>query len=530
MQQRRSSRKMRYRCRIKIRACSFGGRAVDYIARRGRNWIPVMRARLNRRGFLAATFAVVMSNMIVACGGTRGAVRQRTASAGVEARMGTSVEEQVDDTVDVIVIGAGIAGLAAARTLHDDGLRVVVLEARDRIGGRIWTDRSWPGVTLDLGASWIHGIDENPIAELADERGVETMPFDDDNALLFTADGSPVDDETWESIDTSLSELLEDMDAIREGMDDAGEDDVPLADAIERVLRRWKLKPHERPVIDWAITTTIEHEYAADVRDLSLYSWDAGDGFDGADVIFPNGYTAIVDALADGLDVRLGQAVVAVDYGDGSVSVRTTGGVLLAQQAVVTLPLGVLKAGTVAFTPPLPDDKLESIDRLGFGLLDKLWLRFDEVFWDDEVHGFSYIAGGDRRGEWAKWISLTPFTGVPVLCGFNAGTVAERFEQLGDDQIVASAMAVLRAIHGEDIPDPVSAVATRWRADPFARGSYSYLPPDAMPLDLDLLSEPVAGVLFFAGEATESELHATVHGAYLSGLRAADEVRGVRSW
>ncbi len=186
--------------------------------------------------------------------------------------------EHGEQGIDVVVIGAGIAGLAAARALHDDGLGVVVLEARERIGGRIWTDRSWPGIILDLGAFWIHGIDDNPIVALADEREIETSEFDYNIALILDADGTPIDDESHEAIQENIFELLEEIDSLREGIDDLEEDDLPLGDAVQRVLRRWKMKDDERRAMEWAIATRIEHEYAADVSDLSLLYWDATEG------------------------------------------------------------------------------------------------------------------------------------------------------------------------------------------------------------------------------------------------------------
>lgn len=433
-----------------------------------------------------------------------------------------------EDGIDVIVVGAGMAGLTTARALHDDGLRVVVLEARDRIGGRIWTDRSWPGIPLELGAAWIRGIADNPIVALADEREIELAEFDDESALLFDTDGSPIHDESFDAIHESLDELLEEIDMLREGMDDLEDDDLPLGDAIQRVFRRWKVADDERRAMAWAIAMTIEHEHGADVNDLSLLYWDAAEGFEGPDAIVPGGYDLIVDALAQGLDVRLRHEVTMIEYRHDGVTATTTAGTLRAGQVVVTLPLGVLKARTVAFVPELPEEKQESIELLGFGLLDKVWLRFDEPFWDSDVNLLGYAASADRRGEWAEWVSLLPTTGQPVLGALNAGTVATRLEPRTDEEVVASAMGVLRVIYGADIPDPEAAVVTRWLTDPYARGAHSFIPPGAMPLDYDLLSEPVGGTLFFAGEATESDLAGTVHGAYLSGLRAADEVRGAR--
>ena len=183
----------------------------------------------------------------------------------------------------VVVVGAGVAGLAAARELADAGAEVVVLEARDRIGGRIFTDRS-TGQPVDLGASWIHGVRGNPVVPLAGRR----HPFDYENAELFER-GRTV---AWPSLDRLLRRAA----AYGERLDE----DVPLAVGLRRAGARGRR-------VEQAIVTEIEHEYAADVEDLSLWWWYEGDAFGGGDALLPEGYDAVPRRLARGLDVRLGE-------------------------------------------------------------------------------------------------------------------------------------------------------------------------------------------------------------------------------
>jgi monoamine oxidase len=429
------------------------------------------------------------------------------------------------DGATVVVIGAGVSGLAAARVLAEEGYSVIVVEARERVGGRVWTDHSWLGIPLDMGASWIHGSDDNPIAELARELDAATVPTNYDNTWLWDTGGQRIEGDAHDDIDNRFVEMLDDLDSERDSMDDADEDDIALGDAIEDWLDALDPDPATIRQLAYTINTAIEHEYAADIADLSFYYFDGGDAFDGNDLLFPDGYSQIVHGLAEGLDIRFGHVVRKLHWNDSGVTVTTNQETFDADFAIVTLPLGVLQSGTVAFSPPLPDEKQRAIERLQMGTLNKLYLRFPRIFWPAEADMLGYIS--ERKGEWAEWLNLAHYTGQPVLLAFNAADYGRAIEELPDDAIVAAAMTTLRTIFGLDIPAPEAALITRWGADEFARGSYSYLALGATPDDRDDLAAPIGGRVFFAGEATSPDFAATVHGAYLSGLLAAEEILGL---
>ncbi|HSN98894.1 MAG TPA: FAD-dependent oxidoreductase, partial [Candidatus Nanopelagicales bacterium] len=258
------------------------------------------------------------------------------------------------------------------------------------------------------------------------------------------------------------------------------------------------------------------------VAELSLYHWDHGEVFGGGNVIFPQGYDRLAAQLASQLDVRLGHVVERIDHDGEGVTVLSAEGAFEADYAVVTLPLGVLKAGAVAFVPPLPAAKQEAIGRLGMGLLDKVVLRFPQAFWADAgVEFLGYIA--PNKGEWALTVNFHEVDGRATLVCYNAAAYARVVEAMTDEAAVSAAMGVLRTMFGAAIPEPESFVVTRWAQDPHALGSYSYLPPGSTPANFDAMAEPV-GRLIFAGEATNKDYYATVHGAYLSGVRAAQEI------
>jgi monoamine oxidase len=425
--------------------------------------------------------------------------------------------ESETEHTKVIVIGAGIAGLAAARTLADKNIDVLILEARDRIGGRMWTDNSL-GVPLDLGASWIHGINGNPITELAKQFNAQTIPTYDENGIIFRADGREMTsaefiriEELYESIYDEVQEIGEDLD-----------EDTSLQEIFDEVIAGRNLSAEELRGLNLYIQYETSLEYAADPKDLSVWEWDSDEEFSGEHVIFPQGYNQITNGLAQGLDIRLNSAVKLIKYSQNGVEVQTSNGTFTADKVVVTLPLGVLKRGVVRFEPSLPGWNQESINRLNMGVLDKVYLKFPNVFWDADVESIGFAS--ERAGEWAYWLNYTVFSGEPILLAFHGGGKGWALEESSDDEIVSSAMKALRFFYGNDIPEPDSYLITRWGKDKFSYGSYSHIPPFASGDDNDALFEPVDDVLYFAGEATSRKYFATVHGAYLSGVDAANSI------
>ena len=295
--------------------------------------------------------------------------------------------------------------------------------------------------------------------------------------------------------------------------------------AVHKALGWDNLTARERQLAQFILNSTLEQEYAGGIHELSAYWYDAAAAFRGDDTLFSKGYQVIVEHLASGLDVKLQHTVQQVEWSNPQISIQTDRGELQADHAIITLPLGVLKTGQVAFSPPLPAHKQTAINTLGMGTLNKCYLHFPAAFWSDDQDWLEYIP--TEPGAWTEWVSLQRVAGWPVLLGFNAAERGKRIESWSDAQIVADAMQTLRTLFGNTIPEPLDYQITRWNADPFARGAYSFNSVGSTPAMRDHLAERLGNTVFFAGEATERKHFSSVHGAYLSGLRAAQQILDV---
>lgn len=417
----------------------------------------------------------------------------------------------------VVIVGAGMAGMAAAHTLSQQGYDPLLLEGRDRIGGRVWTSSQWQGMPVDLGASWIHGVKGNPLTQLAKDAKARTAATNYASSLLYGADGKPITTQGERQLERWQGEL---DDAIAWAQDQ--DDDRSIQAAVEEQLDWASLAPAERQLVDFLVNSTMEQEYGGSSTALSAHWFDDGKFFGGDDAFLLDGYGTLIQHLAKGRKVQLGETVTRIEWAATPLKVTTTKAVYEADQVIITLPLGVLKANTVKFVPALPAAKRQAIQKLGMGILNKCYLHFPKAFWPTTVDWLEQIPS--QRGEWAEWVSLMRVAKWPVLLGFNAADHGLAIEKWDDQAIVDSAMQSLRRLFGRTIPDPLGYQLTRWGADPFARGAYSFNALGALPQMRDDLAANLGSKLFFAGEATNREYASTVHGAYLSGVRAAQEV------
>jgi len=310
---------------------------------------------------------------------------------------GLSVAEEVLETSaeNVAVVGAGASGLTAAKQLADGGKSVTVFEARDRTGGRIWTNSDL-GAPLDLGASWIHGVKGNPLTDLADELGLKRLH-------------------------TTESSVVRGQNGRKQGFFTAP---------------RSRLKE-----ID-VQTTLGAHQ---DLLNPSVI--DRGDGYRGHDVIFEEGYSGIFKAAEGDYDLELSATLVSVDSSGSQVQLGfEDGGQHSCDAVIITVPLGVLKRGTIQFCPPLPKAKRDAIERIGMGVLDKVCLRFEAAFWDNK--SWIMTPRDDLPlGQFTQWLNLLPYLDEPILVAFNGGSAAVALADEPDERVIELALETLRGAY-----------------------------------------------------------------------------------
>jgi polyamine oxidase len=422
----------------------------------------------------------------------------------------------------IVVVGAGVSGLTLARALHDAGRDVVVLEARDRIGGRVWT-ADVGGAPTDMGASWIDGASEtNPVYAAMTQLGVTVTPdtdpvravWDEGFGWLEKRDVAPVivgalnfayrAEEIKAAVGPNQSVGVG-IDAWLDQQADVLMDDNRRR---TRFFARW----------------FAEDSYggSADVQSLDWFFKD--EDYEGPNGIPQGGLGQLIDALAEGLDVRTGEVVSAIAHDEDGVTVTSTSGELAGTDVIVTVPLGVLKAGSISFDPALPTEKTDAIGRLQMGNYEKVVMVFDQDFWSVEGTELFHLQVG--RNAFPFLVDLTRYSGVPSLVALSAAEPAERVAEFSEAEAVTAAMNTVRQLFPA-APEPVATRVSGWKEDPFSLGSHSFIPVGAAPADMDTIAAPVGTHLRFAGEHTASSYYGTVHGAMLSAFREASAILGV---
>ncbi|KAF2831372.1 lysine-specific histone demethylase 1 [Ophiobolus disseminans] len=326
-----------------------------------------------------------------------------------------------------------------------------------------------------------------------------------------------------------------------------------LGQTMDEGLRQYQalvdMKPRDMRLLNWH-HANLEYANAVNVNQLSLSGWDQdiGNEFEGQHSEVIGGYQQVPRGLWQAptqLDVRFNTPIKSIHYNTDELRVGkavriecSNGEIYEADKVVITTPLGVLKSGSVSFQPPLPDWKQGVIERMGFGLLNKIILVYETAFWEADRDMFGLLNEAEneaslqpedytaKRGRFYLFWNCLKTSGKPVLVALMAGDSAHYAENTSNDQLVKEVTDRLDAMFAPNhVPLPSETIVTRWKKDPFARGSYSYVGPTTQAGDYDVMARP-HGPLHFAGEATCGTHPATVHGAYLSGLRAAAEVAG----
>ncbi|KAG0457410.1 hypothetical protein HPP92_022567 [Vanilla planifolia] len=413
------------------------------------------------------------------------------------------------------------------------GFKVLVLEGRKRCGGRVYTKRMEGAnkfAAADLGGSVLTGTLGNPLGIIAKQLG-SSLHKVRDKCPLYRPDGIPVDPQLDMKVENAFNRLLEKASRLRQCMGEVSMD-VSLGAALETFRQVYgdAVTQEEMNLFNWHLAN-LEYANAGLLSKLSLAFWDQDDPYDmGGDHCFlPCGNGRLIQALAENVPIVYEKTVHTIRYGADGVQIIAGGQVYEGDMALCTVSLGVLKNGSINFVPELPQRKLDGIKRLGFGLLNKVAMLFPYVFWSTDLDTFGHLSEDpSRRGEFFLFYSYATVAGGPLLIALVAGEAAHSFESMPPTDAVAAVLQILRGIYepqGIDVPDPLQSVCTRWGTDPFSLGSYSNVAVGASGDDYDILAESVGdGQLFFAGEATTRRYPATMHGAFLSGLREAANI------
>jgi monoamine oxidase len=435
----------------------------------------------------------------------------------------TDIPVGVADPVErVVVVGAGIAGLTVANALMHAGVDCVVVEARQRIGGRLHTV-DLAGSPVDMGGSWIHHPIGNPMRTFARQVGIPCRTGDP-LPELAGFDGAEGHRLSAVEVAANLRILYETFpEALGRLRIELGPE-ASVAEAIEAFVVSADLTPVQARQARQGLRAMIEAE-SADLSERQSLQWMWNEiEYDGNYFgdLPTGGYRTLVDAMAAGVDVRLGVEVDDVSISAGGVAVRAVDGATeRGSHAVVTVPLGVLKQGSPRFTPALPPDRSAAIERLGFGHYEKVALRFDHPFWRDAGFPHAMLFPHDPT-ESAVWvIGQDAFDAGPTLVCFVFHNATSRVLDATTDQAAQWVLTMLAEAIGRPCPPPTAVAVSGWARDPYSLGAYTHIPPGAEPADVDLLGNPINGRLLFAGEHTQSARMAYADGALTSGIREA---------
>jgi predicted NAD/FAD-dependent oxidoreductase len=366
-------------------------------------------------------------------------------------------------------------------------------------------------VAFDEGASWIHGVDNNPITSLAQQAGMTVFETVDDQANASYDIGGVLRNPTlYDNTETELYDVLDTL--MNSGS---------TSQSFETVFNNlYPSKTNDR-LWQYFLSTYVTFD-TGDLGNLSSLNYNEGEEFGGVEKIATNGYDTIPNYLANGLNIQLNQRVTKIDYSNPMIKITHNGTETSADYVIVSVPLGVLKANTIQFVPALPTVKQTAIQKLGMNCVNKFLLTWNTPFWDD-VQYISYTP--TQKDKFNYFVNINKFNpSANALMTFAYADYARQTETMTDAQIIDEIMIHLRDIYGNSIPNPSNMLRTKWQTNENSFGSYSYTALGSEMQHFDDLAAQVNNQLYFAGEHTHIDYFSTAQGAYLSGLREADKI------
>lgn len=418
----------------------------------------------------------------------------------------------------VIIIGAGIAGAAAAGKLKEAGFEVFVWEARNRVGGRIHTNTSL-GINAELGANWVSYADTDGkrIFNLTKKFGIETHKTDFSSFKFFDPNGEKIGRLRTALFYGRFEKILSKSQTYTRGLTN----DISVREAIEKYLDRSELSPRELSILA-LIEDSYSNNFAAKLEDVSANHYlSEEDRSQKAEYLVTGGFDTIVKRLLDEIKVELNEVVREISVKSNRVEVITQNKIYEGDFVIVTVPIGVLQNGAIKFSPSLPDFKIKSFSSRKMGLFNKTFMQFSKKFWDSDSH-FQIFQTVAMR-EFGICVNLHRFSKQPILVAMSTTNSALWVEQQTEQTIKQKWQEILRKAYPKKEIEFKNILRTNWQADIFSQGSYSHVSVGSTQKDVDALIESV-GRISFAGEATSPREHGFVHGAFASGIREAERI------
>jgi monoamine oxidase len=428
---------------------------------------------------------------------------------------------------EIVIIGAGVSGLAAAYNLNQSNFKVTVIEARNRLGGRINTVLMG-NQKIDMGASWIHGIGPNvenlkkwrgklnPIYKLAQENSISTIPTweDEENARIsyywYKLRGRKVDEEY-------INDYMENV----EDFVDSKIKKTPHNASLNDIISKFKYGSAKYRALNQSIINFMYiQDSAAELSEMSLVDYHIPWKFDGPEHVFPEGYMQIIDLLSRDLNIILNKVVSSIDYSEEKVIIKTADGdSFCCDHVLVTVPVSVLQSRSINFNPPLSEEKMNAIDRFGMGVMDKLWLEFSEPFWINDLNSDWICYASENIGFWVNTLNYYKYTGKPILLMFISAQAALVASRMNDEEILESAMKAIRDWY-PNAPDYIRYARSNWSQDQFSKGSFPFSKVGIQLNDFESYreSDSTRNKVYFAGDATMIGMVGCVHGAFISGI------------
>ncbi|NWS40863.1 KDM1B demethylase, partial [Probosciger aterrimus] len=426
-----------------------------------------------------------------------------------------------------------ISAIKLHGTCHN--LLVIILEAKDRIGGRVWDDKTFKGVTVGRGAQIVNGCVNNPMALMCEQLGIKMHKLGEKCDLI--QEGGRITDPTIDKrMDFHFNAILDVVSEWRK--DKTQHQDVPLGEKIQEIYKAFiqesgiQFSELEEKVLQFHLSN-LEYACGSNLSQVSARSWDHNEffaQFAGDHTLLTVGYSTVIDKLAEGLDIRLNFPVQTIDYSGEEVQVTTADGtVWTTQKVLVTVPLALLQKNAIQFNPPLSEKKIKAINSLGAGVIEKcIDIMFLFPASSKQTHDtfLSYLFTFLQQLLFTTWQQLKGYFGKEsILMSVVTGDAVASIKNLDDKQVLQQCMTVLRELFKEqEVPDPVKFFVTQWSKDPWLQMAYSFVKTGGSGEAYDIIAEDIQGKIFFAGEATNRHFPQTVTGAYLSGVREASKI------